>query len=568
MLELKASTGKVEADIDFIYTIEDEVFPFVRENILKGLTKDKGPSSKPLNHLKYKHKLGEECLICKRYLTPNTKLDSVLSVKIYSEIKMILHEDNVLGGTPSNSMIMSKYVNKFNRELLKFTCQIMGCKLIHGHLIAEDLFEEVNAFLTAHSMTEILKVSMKKSTFEQIVKLILMKYEYSKPQCIGDFHNASELVNHKSNLIILLGGSSGTGKSTLASLVGARFGISTVLSTDSIRHIMRNFMTKEENSLLFCSTYETAKFVTESDTLSEKEKTIKGFKIQCKYIYPHLMKIIDDLIAQNENIVIEGVHLTVDFLMIVMAKYPFCIPFVICIKDKERHKDRFAVRSKRMTLDPRFNRYIERFDYIRTIHKYLMRKAEKRLIPRINNTNVDKSLSIVHAVLIKCLRKFSKGESLLDETKNRATVLFKEFNSVTKSGLSSAEAQKIIKSKVNKGEIFKRFFGEQFESKDKEEILNEEEDKRVHSMDENEMEQTKEQSTEELLPEEISNEETKTEDKTMTFTTVQEKVAVNSKSRIRRIEMLTKNSKSVENLLLKKENVNSEINIRGTYISR
>jgi hypothetical protein len=258
------------------------------------------------------------------------------------------------------------------------------------------------------------------------------------------------------------------------------------------------------------------------------------------------MKVIDDLIANNENVVIEGVHLTVDFLMSVMAKYPFCIPFVVCIKDKERHKDRFAVRSKRMILDPRFNKYVERFNYIRAIHKYLVRKAEKRLVPRINNTNVDKSLSLVHDVLIKCLRKLAKGESLLDATKSKAIVLFKEFNSVTKSGLSSTEAQKIIKSKVNKGEIFKRFLGDQFDSKEKEEH------KRVHSVDKNEMKQIHKQSTENLLPEEILN-EAKTEDNT--FTTVQEIVAVNSESKIKRIEMLTKNSKSVENLLPKKENV-------------
>lgn len=60
---------------------------------------------------------------------------------------------------------------------------------------------------------------------------------------------------------MLLAGTSGTGKSTLASLLGSRLGISTVLSTDTIRHVMRNFLTKEENAILFASTYETAAFV-------------------------------------------------------------------------------------------------------------------------------------------------------------------------------------------------------------------------------------------------------------------------------------------------------------------
>ena len=236
----------------------------------------------------------------------------------------------------------------------------------------------------------------------------------------------------------------------MASLVGSRLGISTVLSTDSIRHIMRNFMNREENPILFCSTYETAKFVSDDpeNPIPEKKKILLGFKQQCQYVHSHLMKVIDVLIAQNDNVVIEGVHLTIDFLMSVMKKYPFCIPFVIHIKNKEKHKERFAVRSKHMTLDPKYNKYIECFDNIRVIHKSFVKKAEKKLIPRIDNTNVDKSLGVIHSTIVRCLRKISKGESLMDQEINKATVLFQEFNAVTKSRLISAEAQKVIKSKI------------------------------------------------------------------------------------------------------------------------
>jgi 2-phosphoglycerate kinase len=60
---------------------------------------------------------------------------------------------------------------------------------------------------------------------------------------------------------VLLAGTSGTGKSTLSSLLGSRLGISTVLSTDTIRHVMRNFVAKEDDPIIFASTYETAAFV-------------------------------------------------------------------------------------------------------------------------------------------------------------------------------------------------------------------------------------------------------------------------------------------------------------------
>ena len=99
----------------------------------------------------------------------------------------------------------------------------------------------------------------------------LEKFKYSRPEYLKDFYIASDLVckypndltfiESKRSILILLAGTSGTGKSTLASLLGSRLGISTVLSTDTIRHVMRNFLTKDENGILFASTYETAAFV-------------------------------------------------------------------------------------------------------------------------------------------------------------------------------------------------------------------------------------------------------------------------------------------------------------------
>jgi len=53
-----------------------------------------------------------------------------------------------------------------------------------------------------------------------------------------------------------------------------------VLSTDSIRHVMRNFIQESENPILFCSTYEAGSMVTaeEKVELSESQVTIKGYR--------------------------------------------------------------------------------------------------------------------------------------------------------------------------------------------------------------------------------------------------------------------------------------------------
>jgi 2-phosphoglycerate kinase len=86
-----------------------------------------------------------------------------------------------------------------------------------------------------------------------------------------DFILSCEIIEKKTPFIILLGGTSGSGKSTLGSILAALFGISTALSTDSIRQIMRNFYEPSQLPLLFASTYEAGKYL-EIPTSSEQNR--------------------------------------------------------------------------------------------------------------------------------------------------------------------------------------------------------------------------------------------------------------------------------------------------------
>ena len=84
----------------------------------------------------------------------------------------------------------------------------------------------------------------------------------SRPISFVRYHHIYKYrLESKRNILILLAGTSGTGKSTLSSLLGSRLGISTVISTDTIRPVMRNFVAKEDDPIIFASTYECASFV-------------------------------------------------------------------------------------------------------------------------------------------------------------------------------------------------------------------------------------------------------------------------------------------------------------------
>ena len=108
---------------------------------------------------------------------------------------------------------------------------------------------------------------------------------------------------------------------------------------------------------------------------------------------------------KGRSLVFEGVHLTPEFMIKIFAKYKYVLPFVIYIGNEEKHKERFAVRSKYMTLDSKFNKYVNNISNIRSIQKFFMKKAEQFLIPKINNTNIDKSMSLIHKTIIRYLKR-------------------------------------------------------------------------------------------------------------------------------------------------------------------
>ncbi|KAK1366307.1 hypothetical protein POM88_041868 [Heracleum sosnowskyi] len=91
---------------------------------------------------------------------------------------------------------------------------------------------------------------------------------------------------------------------------------------------------------------------------------------------------------RKESVVVEGVHLSLKFVMGLMKKHPSIIPSMIYITNEDKHLERFAVRAKYMTLDPEKNKYVKYIRNIRTIQEYLCNRADKHLMPKINNTNV------------------------------------------------------------------------------------------------------------------------------------------------------------------------------------
>ncbi|KAF8102327.1 hypothetical protein N665_0198s0040 [Sinapis alba] len=424
---------------------------------------------------------------------------------------------------------------RYTRPVLQSTLQLMGCKARHAFKISRRVFElirtegslilspshgkesvfgkscdtpsacdlvekvnKVNFSATNDaddkSRSKPFEMYKKRTTvvvlreiFLNVVCDALAEYKYVGHDQRADLILACKIRERKESVTVLLCGTSGCGKSTLSALLGSRLGITTVVSTDSIRHMMRSFVDEKQDPLLWASTYHAGEYldpvaVAESKAkrrrakkldsygksileeekpnafadsqpttpvlLSHKQMAVEGFKAQSEMVIENLDRLITAWEERKESVVVEGVHLSLNFVMGLMKKHPSIVPFMVYISNEEKHLERFAVRAKYMTLDPEKNKYVKYIRNIRTIQDYLCKRADKHLVPKINNTNVDKSVAAIHATVFSCMRRREAGEQLYDATTNTVSVIDDEYrNQCTANSLSSKGMFQLIQRK-------------------------------------------------------------------------------------------------------------------------
>ncbi|ELR15672.1 uncharacterized protein ACA1_377870 [Acanthamoeba castellanii str. Neff] len=253
-------------------------------------------------------------------------------------------------------------------------------------------------------------------------------------RALSNFSIAADVTFRQQSFTILLGGTSGCGKSTLASFLASRIGFTTVISTDNIRHMMRSFIPADQAPVLFASTYHAGEVMNLPEDTDYKQR---GYEAQSKLVFEKLEGIISKCESRRESLIVEGVHLEPELMIDLVKRHPTCIPFVVYINDDAKHKERFAIRAKYMTLDARVNKYIQYFKNIRIISQHLCRQATKYAIPKVNNTSVDRSLSLVHGTIFNCIRAYSQGEPLYNKELEQTAVISREYKRVKDELLKS-----------------------------------------------------------------------------------------------------------------------------------
>ena len=185
-------------------------------------------------------------------------------------------------------------------------------------------------------------------------------------------------------LIVMLGGAPGVGKSTLATLLAGRVGVTRVIATDAIRQVIRAFFSHDFMPVVHYSSFEAGATV-DPDEVGDGDADIVGYLRQVASVRTGVAAIAERAIQEGTPTILEGVHLVPGSLTGDAAARCALVEAVVAIEDEDAHRSHFSLRGgSRPAM-----RYLRRFDQIRKLQTHLVERARTRGVPVIDATNLD-----------------------------------------------------------------------------------------------------------------------------------------------------------------------------------
>jgi 2-phosphoglycerate kinase len=195
-------------------------------------------------------------------------------------------------------------------------------------------------------------------------------------------------------IVLLIGGATGTGKSTIATEAAHRLGITRVTSTDFIRQTMRAFFSREFMPSVHYSSFEAGLALTKAEEEETGDPRLLGFLDQTRNVLVGVEAALDRALAEGWSMVLEGVHL-VPGMIATRRDDAIVVQCLVSIDDEQMHRSNFWVRDRTTDGLRPLERYLDGMQEIRLIQEALIERAGRFDVPVIENVTVDQAIGEV-----------------------------------------------------------------------------------------------------------------------------------------------------------------------------
>lgn len=169
-------------------------------------------------------------------------------------------------------------------------------------------------------------------------------------------------------LLLVLGGAPGVGKSTISTRLAVRFGITRIVTTDTIREVLRTVIPATVLPELHVSTYES---------VGAGADPAEVYVRQARVVGGALVSVVRRLLTERRSVIVEGVHLLPGELVGALGEHPsrpVIVELLLLLEDAVAHRAQLAARRAGEP-ERGGQRSLDQFQTIRTLHDLLAARA-------------------------------------------------------------------------------------------------------------------------------------------------------------------------------------------------
>lgn len=204
-------------------------------------------------------------------------------------------------------------------------------------------------------------------------------------------------------LIVMIGGTTGVGKSTIATEIAHRLGITRIVSTDSIRQVMRGIFSKDLMPAIYESSFNAWRGLR-VPVPHGANPVIVGFREQTAVVSTGVKSLIERAVLEGVSTILEGVHLVPGYIKPSQFENAWVVQIIVAVDDEDLHRSHFYIREVQTDGTRPFEKYRSNFGNIRLLGEYIEDLAREHAIPVIHSNQLDRTVAdtlehIVNAVI-------------------------------------------------------------------------------------------------------------------------------------------------------------------------
>lgn len=222
------------------------------------------------------------------------------------------------------------------------------------------------------------------------------------------YHRLNEISSLERPLIVLIGGTTGVGKSTIAAEVAHRLGITRFVSTDSIREVMRGIFSRELMPAIYESSFDAWRGLR-VPVPRGASPVIVGFREQAAVVATGIKSLIDRSVVEGVSMVLEGIHVAPGYIEPSQFKNAYVVQLLITVDDEEAHRSHFYIREVQTDGMRPFERYRANFGNIRLLGRYVEDLAIEHGVPVVHSHQLDRTVAEVLELIVDTVIQGDEG---------------------------------------------------------------------------------------------------------------------------------------------------------------